>query len=71
MTDEYGRTYGGMIAWVIRLSGGRIRDANTASYVLFAVCAVVALITVYLFVSAFRGNAPTPLPYEQTYHPSR
>ena len=43
ITDEYGRVYTGMIALVMRLSGGSIRDARTASYVLLAASAIIIL----------------------------
>ena len=49
MTDQYGRTYGGMTAWVIRVSGGRIRDARGASYVLFGVAVIVLMIAIFVY----------------------
>ena len=69
MTDEYGREYTGMVAFVIRLSGGRIRDARTASFALAIVAGIIVLATFYLFISALRGGSSAPLPYEQTYRP--
>ena len=48
MSDEYGREYTGMVRWVVRLSGGRIRDARTASYFLLALAGVAAVIAFFL-----------------------
>lgn len=53
LTDEYGRTYSGMVAVVMRLSGGRINDARRASYVLLAVTGVILLATVLVFSGVF------------------
>ncbi len=39
--DEYGRAYTGTTALVIRISGGRIRDARQVMYVLFIAGAVI------------------------------
>ena len=58
MTDEYGRVYTGMIALVMRLSGGRIRDARTATYALMAASVIVFIVSLFLF---FRGGG-TALP---------
>ena len=41
MMDEYGRTYTGMIAFVMWLSGGRIRDTKQASIVLLILSAII------------------------------
>ena len=61
LTDEYGRTYTGMIALVMRLSGGRIRDARQASYVLFAAAAVILVVSL-IFFFAGSGSIPPPPP---------
>jgi len=53
MSDEYGREYTGMVRWVVRLSGGRIRDARTASYFLLALAGVAAVIAFFLFAQNF------------------
>ena len=50
MSDEYGREYTGMAAWVIRLSGGRIRDARSASYALLVFVAFVLVVSIFLYV---------------------
>lgn len=55
MMDEYGRTYTGMIAFVMRLSGGRIRDARTASYAL-AIAAGIILTTALAFFYLTAGS---------------
>ena len=58
LTDEYGREYSTMVAWVIRLSGGRIRDARTATYTLMVVAVIVFIISLFLFFR--RGGASLP-----------
>ncbi len=69
MADEYGRVYTGMVALVMRLSGGRIKDARTANIALLAVVAVIAIMTIYFFISAISGGTNSPLPYDATYQP--
>lgn len=67
MTDEYGRTYTGMIALVMRLSGGRIKDARQASYMLFGMIGVFMLMTVIvllIFNTAHSGKS-SPQEVEQ------
>lgn len=49
VTDEYGRTYTGMIAFVMRLSGGRIRDARQASYALLVASAIIVASALIIF----------------------
>ena len=56
MTDEYGRVYTGMIALVMRLSGGRIRDARQASYALAVATAIIMIgALVFFYWSAGSG----------------
>ena len=59
MTDEYGRVYTGMIAFVIRLSGGRIRDARRANYALMVGVVLVISIAI-LFYSLGSGGVQQP-----------
>ena len=64
-TDEYGRVYTSMIALVMRLSGGRVRDARTASYALLSIAILGALVAVSLYLSSGTTshpiiNAPPP-----------
>ena len=61
MTDEYGRVYTGMIALVMRLSGGRIRDARQASYALLAVAVVLFLAALLFFFGIPGASAPTTI----------
>ena len=60
MTDEYGREYSGMVALVIRLSGGRIKDAWTANIALLVTCAIIA--TSALIIFFWPSGAQTTLP---------
>lgn len=57
LTDEYGREYSRMVALVMRLSGGRIKDARQASYVLLGIAVIIALVSLVLF---FRTGTPGP-----------
>ena len=60
LADEYGREYSGMIALVIRLSGGRIRDAWQANIMLLAVVVVIAVTasTIFFWPSGTQKNLP-------------
>jgi len=49
MADAYGREYSGLVAFVIRLSGGRIRDAKQASYALAIAAAVIFFVSLLFF----------------------
>lgn len=49
-TDEYGRAYSRMVAFVMRLSGGRIKDARQASYVLLAGAILIAMISLRFYL---------------------
>ena len=61
-TDEYGRVYTGMIALVMRLSGGRIRDGRTASYVLLIAVAVILTVSLILSFAGSGSSVPPPPP---------
>ncbi len=59
MTDEYGREYSTLVALVMRLSGGRIRDSKQASYALLGAAAIIAVISGILFLRLFSsGTGP-------------
>ena len=49
MADEYGREYSGMIAFVMRVSGGKIKDIKQAMYILLAVATIIGLLSFVLF----------------------
>lgn len=57
--DPYGYEYGGMVRFVMRLSGGRIRDAKQASYALLGIAIVCALGGILLFTGIPGTSAPT------------
>ncbi len=57
--DEYGRAYTGMIAYVVRLSGGRFKDINQASYVL-AIAVVAVLMVSALVYFGIPGFSSSP-----------
>lgn len=59
--DEYGREYSGMIAFVMRLSGGRIRDARQANYALLGTALVIALAAMTIFFTTIIAPAPTKI----------
>ena len=59
MTDEYGRVYTGMIALVMRLSGGRVRDARTAGIILLIAGGIIFAVSLVIFFSA-PGGASKP-----------
>ncbi len=56
MTDAYGREYSGMVAFVIRLSGGKIQNTKQASYVLLVTAGVIVLATILVFFSNSLGS---------------
>ena len=60
IADESGRAYTGMVAFLIRLSGGRIRDARQASYALLGAVMFITIAALYIFISAGGGEG-----YEQ------
>ena len=55
--DPYGRKYGTMVRLVMRLSGGKIKDARQASYALLAVAIVFGIATL-LFFFGIPGSTP-------------
>jgi len=63
MADEYGREYTGMVAFVMRLSGGRIRTAQQASMALIAFAAMMLVISLFFF---FRNGGPSLPSVQQT-----
>ncbi|MEK7099169.1 MAG: hypothetical protein AAB916_01480 [Patescibacteria group bacterium] len=63
--DKYGRTYGGMTALVIRMSGGRIQDARGAMRVLL-IAAVVTLLLSLLFFYGIPGFSSSPKAFVPT-----
>jgi len=58
LTDAYGREYAGMVAFVMRASGGRIKDARQAHTVLFVgiISAFAIAGTVLFFVGRPAGK---------------
>jgi len=61
VTDEYGRVYTGMIALVMRLSGGRIRDVRRANMILFgSTFAILILSGIIFFTQGDKEIRPPP-----------
>ncbi len=61
MADAYGREYSTLVAFVMRFSGGRIRDAKQASYVLLGIAGVIAVVSLLFFTGIPGTSAPTQL----------
>lgn len=59
MRDEYGRVYTGMVAFVIRLSGGAIRDTRQAHLVLLGTAIIFGLATLLFFFGIPGGSTST------------
>ncbi|OGI64593.1 hypothetical protein A3H53_04380 [Candidatus Nomurabacteria bacterium RIFCSPLOWO2_02_FULL_40_10] len=57
-----------MVGWVMKLSGGAIKEQRQAEYVLFGVVVLMFAVSLFLFFSNNRSGAK-PLPYEATYKP--
>ncbi len=59
------REYGFFIRLVMRLSGGKIRDINQASYVLAIAGAVIVVISTAIFIYDFSGSGTvsSPVPH--------
>lgn len=65
MTDEYGRVYTGMIALVMRFSGGRIRDARQASVALLLISVIIAISALLIFFLPSRAQNTLPKNFEK------
>ena len=65
-TDISSDDYGFFINLVMRLSGGRIRDANQASSVLLGAVVVMIIIAVIILVIGMRSGAVPLTPVSAT-----
>ena len=65
--DEYGRAHTSMVGFVMRLSGGRIRDANQANIMLVII--VVISLGLSLLVLIHPGSTTRPLPSGKIIYP--
>ena len=65
MSDEYGREYSGMVALVIRLSGGRIKDAWTANIALLVTCAIIVVSALIIFLWPSGAQNALPKNFEK------
>jgi hypothetical protein len=52
MADAYGREYSWLVALVIRISGGRIKDAKQASVVLLVISIVIISLSLIIFFTS-------------------
>jgi len=55
-----------IIQWVIKYSGGYVKDEKQASYVLQGFVALAIIVSLFLVFSG--GGAGVPVPYEKTYN---
>ena len=62
ITDQYGRAYTGMTAFIIRTSGGRIRDARRALRILLIAGVVVFAVSITIFLYNLSGSGTSPNP---------
>ena len=60
LSDSYGRAYTGMTAWLMRVSGGRIRDARTASVVLLGIAGCIIAIALVFYALGSSGGISQP-----------
>jgi len=54
-----------IIQWVIKYSGGLVKDKKTANYILIGFVALAIIISLFLFFGGSRGSsshAPTKIP---------
>lgn len=65
MADAYGREYTGMIALVMRMSDGRIKDARQASVALFVISAIIVASTLIIFFLPGGVQNALPKNFEQ------
>lgn len=56
ITDAYGHRYTGMVALVMRISKGKIRDKTQALYVLLAIASIAAAVSFFLFFYRSSGK---------------
>lgn len=57
--DAYGREYGAIVRFAMRLSGGRIRNARQASVVLIAAAGIAFAVSLFLFFRTGGSSLPS------------
>ena len=63
-TDPYGREYPAIVRMVMRLSGGRIKDARQANYALMVFAVLALFVSLFLFFGGGSGTfSPDWTPY--------
>jgi len=62
------KEYGFFIRLVMRLSGGRIREINQASYILLGAAALVLVVSIFLYFG-LPGTGPATTPLLREAHP--
>ena len=55
-----------IVQWVIKYSGGYVKDEQQANYVLIGFVVVAIIFSLFFIFGGGNGGAK-PLPYEQTY----
>lgn len=69
LTDTYGREYSGMVALVIRLSGGRIKNLRQANTLLLWSTIGITIITITFFL-IMNNSAPSSKIYSPVAAPT-
>ena len=64
--EKVSNEYGFLIGLVMRMSGGRIRDAHKASFVLLAMAVVIIIIAVIILIIGMDSGAVPLAPTSQT-----
>lgn len=56
-----------LVGWMIKHSGGLVKNGRQAMYILFGLIIIIAVISLIIAFSAGETGGARPLPYEETY----
>ncbi len=59
-----------MVGWVMKLSGGAIKEQKTAEYVLLALVVLMVIISLFLFFSGEKKSTKPPIIMDNTFNPT-